>query len=344
MELTSGKVAVVTGAASGIGLALAERFARAGLDVVMADVEQPALQAASEKIAGLGGNTLAVPTDVSDEAAVNTLAAAAVDRFGAVHVVCNNAGVASLADPWFGPLSAWKWVLGVNLWGVIHGIRAFLPVLAAQGEGHIVNTASVAGLVPGIGPSYDAAKHAVVAISEDLYQAMNVAMLPVGVSVLCPGWVRTSIAQADRNWSQGLGEVPARAATAEVMEPHVQRAIDEGMAPAAVADLVADAITANRFWVFTDPHFTQMALDRWQRIAEGHNPQTDADMPGLPPAKQLIAEIQQLLAGPGALWLPGGPGPPADGITWSRMTTEAAEAVATTTTSPWRATHPWQGE
>ena len=214
-------------------------------------------------------------------------------------MVCNNAGVASLADPWFGPLSAWKWVLGVNLWGVIHGIRAFLPVLAAQGEGHIVNTASVAGLVPGIGPSYDATKHAVVAISEDLYQAMNVAMLPVGVSVLCPGWVRTSIAQADRNWSQSLGEVPPRAATAEVTEPHVQRAIDEGMAPAAVADLVADAITANRFWVFTDPHFTQMALDRWQRIAEGRNPQTDADMPGLPPAKQLIAEIQQLLAGPG---------------------------------------------
>ena len=150
MELTAGKVAVVTGAASGIGLALAERFARAGLDVVMADVERPALRAASEKIAGLGGRTLAVPTDVSDEAAVNTLAAAAVDRFGAVHVVCNNAGVASLADPWFGPLSAWKWVLGVNLWGVIHGIRAFLPVLAAQGEGHIVNTASAAGLVPGM--------------------------------------------------------------------------------------------------------------------------------------------------------------------------------------------------
>jgi len=106
-------------------------------------------------------------------------------------------------------------------------------------------------------------------IKQDEYR---VAMLPVGVSVLCPGWVRTSIAQADRNWSQSLGEVPARAATAEVTEPHVQRAIDEGMAPAAVADLVADAITANRFWVFTDPHFTQMALDRWQRIAEGHNP------------------------------------------------------------------------
>jgi NAD(P)-dependent dehydrogenase (short-subunit alcohol dehydrogenase family) len=327
MELTAGKVAVVTGAASGIGLALAERFARAGLDVVLADVEQPALQAASERIAGLGAKTLAVPTDVSDEAAVNALAAAAIDRFGAVHVVCNNAGVGSHADPWFGPLSAWKWVLGVNLWGVIHGIRAFLPLLAAQSEGHIVNTASVAGLAPGAGPIYDATKHAVVAISEDLYQAMNVAMLPIGVSVLCPGWVRTSVLQADRNWPQSLGEVPPRGATTEVILPHFQRAVDEGMAPAGVADLVADAIAANRFWVFTDPRFTQLALDRWQRIAEGHNPQTEVDAPGLPPAKQITAEIQRLLAGPGgALWLPGGPGPRLDGTTWSRMTTEAAKA------------------
>jgi NAD(P)-dependent dehydrogenase (short-subunit alcohol dehydrogenase family) len=312
MELTAGKVAVVTGAASGIGLALAERFARAGLDVVLADIEQPALQAASEKIAGLGAKTLAVPTDVNDEAAVTALAAATVDRFGAVHVVCNNAGVASHADPWFGPLSAWKWVLGVNLWGVIHGIRAFLPLLAAQREGHIVNTASMAGLIPGAGPIYDATKHAVIAISEDLYQAMNVAMFPIGVSVLCPGWVRTSIEQADRNWPQSLGEVPPAVATAEVILPHVQRAIDEGMAPAAVADLVADAITANRFWVFTDPRFTQIALDRWQRIAEGHNPQTEVDAPGMPPAKQLVAEIRRLLAGQGgALWLAGGPGPQA---------------------------------
>ena len=268
MELTAGKVAVVTGAASGIGLALAERFARSGLDVVLADIEQPALQAASEKIAGLGAKTLAVPTDVSDEAAVNALAAAAIDRFGAVHVVCNNAGVGSNADPWSGPLSAWKWVLGVNLWGVIHGIRAFLPLLAAQSEGHIVNTSSMAGLVPSI-PIYDATKHAVVAISEDLYQAMQAAQLRIGVSVLCPGFVRTSIVQAERNWPASLGEVPPPAATIA----RLQRAVDEGMEPAVVADLVADAITANRFWIFTDPHFTQVAVDRWQRIAEGHNPQ-----------------------------------------------------------------------
>jgi NAD(P)-dependent dehydrogenase (short-subunit alcohol dehydrogenase family) len=238
-----------------------------------------------------------VPTDVSDEAAVNALAAAAVDRFGAVHVVCNNAGVTSDADPWFGPVSAWKWVLGVNLWGVIHGIRAFLPLLAAQRESHIVNTASIAGLVPATSPSYDATKHAVVAISEDLYRAMWVAGLPVGVSVVCPGWVRTSIYQAKRNWPESLGQVPPPAMTAGIITPHVQRAIDEGMAPSAVADLVADAIAAGRFWVFTDPYLTRRALDRWQGIAEGHNPETEVDMPGFPPARQLAAEIRRLLAG-----------------------------------------------
>jgi NAD(P)-dependent dehydrogenase (short-subunit alcohol dehydrogenase family) len=306
MELTAGKVAVVTGAASGIGLALAGRFARAGLDVVLADVEQTALRAAERQIAGLGVKTLAVPTDVSDEAAVNALAAASVDRFGAVHVVCNNAGVTSDADPWFGPVSGWSWVLGVNLWGVIHGIRAFLPLLAAQSESHIVNTASAAGLIPATSPSYDATKHAVVAISEDLYRAMKIAGLPVGVSVLCPGWVRTSIHQAKRNWPQSLGEVPPSAMTAGLTAPYVQRAIDEGMAPAAVADLVADAIAADRFWVFTDPRFTQMALDRWQRIAEGDNPQIEVDAPGFPPGSQLVAEIRRLLAGPGSELSPRG--------------------------------------
>jgi NADP-dependent 3-hydroxy acid dehydrogenase YdfG len=145
MELEAGKVAVVTGAASGIGLALGERFARAGLHVVLADVDQPGLASAADRIGGLGEEALPVDTDVSDAAAVEALARAAVERFGSVHVVCNNAGVGTGADPWFGPLSAWEWVLGVNLWGVIHGVRAFLPILINQGEGHIVNTASIAG-------------------------------------------------------------------------------------------------------------------------------------------------------------------------------------------------------
>jgi NAD(P)-dependent dehydrogenase (short-subunit alcohol dehydrogenase family) len=163
-------------------------------------------------------------------------------------------------------------VLGVNLWGVIHGIRAFLPVLAAQGEGHIVNTASMAGLIPGAGPIYDASKHAVVAISEDLYQAMKAAGAPVGVSVLCPGWVRTSLVDAGRNWPASLGEMPAHPAGSTAIRQVFRSWVEQGMPPAAVADLVADAVTAGRFWVLTHPEDTQRALARWQSIAEGVNP------------------------------------------------------------------------
>ncbi len=295
MELTAGKVAVVTGAASGIGFALASRFARAGLDVVLADIEVPALAAAEHKIADLGVNTLAVPTDVSDEAAVQALAAAAVERFGAVHVVCNNAGVESDADPWFGPVSAWKWVLGVNLWGVIHGIRAFLPHLLGQGGGHFVNTASIAGLYPGFAPSYDASKHAVVAISEGLYNSMSLAGLPVGVSVLCPGWVRTSIMDASRNWPASLGEQPPPSLGSEVVSKYVRRAIDEAMRPAAVADLVADAVVEGRFWVFTEQSFVDLVVRRWQRVAERANPDRGVDLPGMPPSVQLREEVLALL-------------------------------------------------
>jgi NAD(P)-dependent dehydrogenase (short-subunit alcohol dehydrogenase family) len=295
MELTTGKVAVVTGAASGIGFALASRFARSGLDVVLADVEVPALAEAEQKIADLGVKTLAVPTDVSDEAAVQALADAAVKRFGAVHVVCNNAGVETDADPWFGPISAWKWVLGVNLWGVIHGIRAFLPHLLGQGGGHFVNTASIAGLYPGFAPSYDASKHAVVAVSEDLYNSMSLAGLPVGVSVLCPGWVRTKIMDASRNWPTSLGEQPPPSFGSEVFSKYVRNAIDEAIVPAAVADLVADAVVEDRFWVFTEQAFVDLAVHRWERIAERANPDRGVDVPGMPPSAQLREEVLQLL-------------------------------------------------
>ena len=298
MQLEAGKVAVVTGAASGIGLALADRFARARMHVVLADVDESGLAKAAEQIRARGVDELTVVTDVSNEASVQALAAAAVERFGTVHVVCNNAGVVSNADAWFGPLSAWTWVLGVNLWGVVHGVRAFLPILAAQGEGHIVNTASIAGLLPGFGASYDATKHAVVAITEDLYRAMQQAGLPIGVSVLCPGWVRTNILDAERNWPGALGDEPPAALGTDIVLGHVRRVIDEGMPPAAVADLVADAVQAEKFWVLPHPDFVELAVQRWHDIAEGVNPRLEVDVPGLPSASQIAEEVLASLAPP----------------------------------------------
>jgi NAD(P)-dependent dehydrogenase (short-subunit alcohol dehydrogenase family) len=296
MELEAGKVAVVTGAASGIGLALAERFARGGLNVVLADVEEGALANAADRIEALGVETLAVPTDVSDREAVEALARSAVERFGSVHVVCNNAGVSSGADPWFGPLSAWEWVLGVNLWGVIHGIRAFLPVLIKQGEGHIVNTASIAGLNPGSGPVYAASKHAVVALSEELFKATKMAGIPVGVSVLCPGWVRTAIMDAERNWPAPLGESPSPALAYNVLRPHYTRAISEGTDPAVIADVVAEAIASGRFWILPHPEWVERAARRWHRIAEGLDPDPADQVPGFPPFAQLSSEVQAALS------------------------------------------------
>jgi NAD(P)-dependent dehydrogenase (short-subunit alcohol dehydrogenase family) len=291
MELTTGKVAVVTGAAGGIGLALAHRFATSGLDIVLADVDADALATAAASIREKGVEAVEVVCDVSDESSVGALATATIERFGAVHLVCNNAGVASTAEPWFGPVSTWKWVLGVNLWGVVHGVRAFLPHLIASGEGHIVNTASIAGLYPGFGASYDASKHAVVALTEDLYREMQTTGQSVGVSVLCPGWVRTGIMDADRNWPADLGQAPPSNPGTEIVSKYVRRAIDEGTTPAAVADEVASAVTEGRFWVFPDPEFVELAIQRWHEIADRQNPALFRDTPGLPPVEEIVTEM-----------------------------------------------------
>jgi NAD(P)-dependent dehydrogenase (short-subunit alcohol dehydrogenase family) len=296
MEIGPNTVAVVTGAAGGIGFGLAEALARAGASIVLADVDEAALHAAAERVGALGVDTLAVRTDVSQEAEVQSLAAAATDRFGTVHLVCNNAGVSTPTDPWFGPITAWEWVLGVNLWGVVHGIRAFLPVLLGAG-GHIVNTASAAGLIPGLSPIYDATKHAVVALSEDLYLTMRLAELPIGVSVLCPGWVRTDIVDAERNWPARLGERPPPSLAAEVVTPHVRRAVDEGATPAAVADAVVEAVRDDRFWILPHPEPVDAAVQRFHRIAEGRNPEPFA-IPGFPSPEELAAEIRAALFGP----------------------------------------------
>ena len=290
MKLERGDVAVVTGAASGIGFGLAEAFAKKGLHVVAADVEAGALDDAVTRLGAHGGEVLGVPTDVSREAAVEALAAATLERFGGVHVVCNNAGVVVKTDAWTGPISGWEWILGVNLWGVIHGVRAFLPHLVAGGRGHIVNTASIAGLIPGLDAMYDATKHALVALTENLYQATQDAGLPIGVSVLCPGWVRSNLVDAERNWPSERGAVPDAAVALRVIEPHLRRAISEGMTPAAVAEVVVTGIEADRYWLLTHKDWMPMLVRRWDSITEGVNPQAIEELPDMPARSQLIEE------------------------------------------------------
>ena len=294
MKLQQGQIAVVTGAASGIGLALAVRFASAGLSVVLADVEVGRLASAEASVRSRGVEALSVQTDVSKAESVQALVEAAVERFGAVDIVCNNAGVSSPGDPWFGPLSTWQWVMGVNFWGVVHGCRAFLPILIERG-GHIVNTASIAGLMPGPGPAYDASKHAVVAISEDLHHMVKMVGLPVGVSVVCPGWVHTSILDADRNWPAELGERPQPNAGTATIAGHYRKAIDNGLAPAAVADTVIDAVEHGRFWVFPQQEFLDLAVRRFNMIAARRDPTPAEQSPGMPPRSQLVAEARAAL-------------------------------------------------
>jgi NAD(P)-dependent dehydrogenase (short-subunit alcohol dehydrogenase family) len=295
MKLQRGQVAVVTGAASGIGLALAVRFANAGLSVVLADVEVGRLASAEATVRARGVEALSVETDVSKAESVQALAKAAVERFGGVDIVCNNAGVSSPGDPWFGPLSTWQWVMDVNFWGVVHGCRAFLPIFIERGGGHIVNTASIAGLLPGTGPAYDASKHAVVAISEDLHHMVKMVGLPVGVSVVCPGWVHTSILDADRNWPAELGERPQPNAAAATIVSHYRKAIDNGPAPAAVADTVINAVEHGRFWVFPQQEFLDLAVRRFNMIAAGEDPAPAEQAPGLPPRSVIVAEVRAAL-------------------------------------------------
>jgi NAD(P)-dependent dehydrogenase (short-subunit alcohol dehydrogenase family) len=244
-----GKVAVVTGGASGIGCALARRFASEGARVVIGDVESAALDRAVSELRDSGAEVEGVVTDVTDPAQMQALADAAVARFGGVHVFCNNAGVGGGGLSWEMPLSTWEWVIGVNLWGVIHGVRAFVPLLMQQTEAHIVNTASVAGLVaaPFMGP-YNASKHAVVAISETLHHELAMTAPQVKVSVLCPGWVNTNIAESARNRPEHLqdGALPDGD-----MAGVLRGFIENGMPPEAVAGKVLDAVREERFWILT---------------------------------------------------------------------------------------------
>lgn len=277
MDEFADKVAVITGGASGIGLAMAQRFGSAGMKLVLADVEPEVLDDAVTALNAGGIETIGVRADVSDRSQVQAVADAAMDRFGAIHVACNNAGVGSGGLTWELTESDWKWVLGVDLWGVIHGVGIFTPLIIASGGGHIVNTASMAGLTspPFMGP-YNVAKHGVVALSESLYFELQMSAPNVGVTVVCPGWVRTQIHNSTRNRPTS-GEPAADSAVtekdAENLRSMIERLIADGLQPADVAQQVFEAVAANRFYVLTHPEWSGMVKRNTERMLAGENPE-----------------------------------------------------------------------
>lgn len=268
------RVAVVTGAASGIGRGLADRFAAEGMRVVIADVEQAALDDAEREMTAAGATVFAVRTDVSNVANVEALAEKTLERFGGVHILCNNAGVGGPPTIWASPLQDWEWTLGVNLWGVIHGVRTFVPIMLEKGdEGHIVNTASVAGLIAGAGgPAYTVTKFGVVGLSESLYYELQMAGGKIKISVLCPALTNTRILESGRNHPAGPLPEPGAGTPEAAMFDMIKGIFKGGMAPSETAGIVLDAIKAERFYVLTHPEHNPQLTLRAEAIVGGGVP------------------------------------------------------------------------
>jgi NADP-dependent 3-hydroxy acid dehydrogenase YdfG len=289
MKEFNAKVAVVTGAASGIGRAMAERCLQEGMKVVLADIEEQALAQVEQELRAIGAAILAVPTDVSKAGDVERLAQKTLNAFGAVHLLFNNAGVGAGSTTWESSLADWQWTLSVNLWGVIYGIQVFVPIMLAQEEeSYIINTSSIAGLLPyHAGASYHVSKHAVVALSEKLFYDLGENENKIKVAVLCPGWVQTRILESERNrpaeFHNNLAEMTITSEIETTMR-EFQQAVENGMASSEVANQVFQAIHDNRFYILTHPEYMPIVIARLEAITRGKNP---------PPLVELMALLNE---------------------------------------------------
>ncbi len=275
MDELRGKVAVITGGAEGIGRAIANRAAREGMKLVLADINGESLVSTVAELEGQGAEVIGVFTDVSRYEDVEALADTAFTQFGRVHLLVNNAGVAICKPAWELTSEDWDWVLGVNLHGVIHGLQAFVPRMLSDGDaGHIVNTASAAGLLatPGFA-AYSVSKHGVVALSEVLHHDLALREARIKVSVLCPAWVQTRIAESERNRDDGERSDPTTFdAVSVAIATAVLKATAHGMAPERVADAVFEAVTADRFYILTHPETAGGVRLRMEDILQGRDP------------------------------------------------------------------------
>lgn len=275
MQDFEGRVAVITGAASGFGREFARLGAARGMKLVLADVQADALAATEAELRAAGAEVVSERADVSRAEDVARLAERAYAAFGAVHLLFNNAGVGSGGLIWENSERDWQWVLGVNLWGVIHGVRQFVPRMLAGGEpGHVVNTASVAGLLnaPNMGV-YNVSKHAVVSLTESLYHDLKLVQANIGASVLCPAYVPTGIAQSHRNRPDELRDDAAPTASQRAAQAAISKAVQGGrMSAAEVAQATFEAIAAERFYVFTHPQIMPTVELRFADVLQGRNP------------------------------------------------------------------------
>ena len=279
MKEFKGKVAVITGGASGIGRGIAERGVREGMKVVLADIDEANLSKAEIELRALGGTVLGVKTDVSKRSDVELLARQALDAFGQVHLLFNNAGVGAGGSAWEATWNDWEWVIGVNLWGVIHGVKVFTPLMLAQNtECHIVNTSSAAGLAASsFSAPYAVTKHAVVALSEGLYLTLQQRNSLVKVSVLCPGTVRTNIGDAESHRPAELRNEPvSMTPERQAARAALHAAIEAGMPPLQVADVVFDAIKKEQFYILPHPEWIELVQLRTDNLLRMENPQNPA--------------------------------------------------------------------